>query len=154
MAGPRGIFCTGTEFVWSFAQYLQSSCHNTPETEIPSEGRDLSWQRKRNVETDRNTNFYFSGGLCLTSECVKLKPAGKTRKDTSLLKAFCLHSAPHTSSQMPALLGDQQPEMLLLPEWCQYSELLQRQIPCLLALCILHVQAHLPDSFVFPPLLF
>lgn len=98
-----------------------------------------AWQRKRKVEANGNTNFYFSGGLCLTSECVKHKLAGKTRKDASLLKAFCLHPC-STSSQMPAPLEDQHPEMLLLLAWCQYSELLQRQFKtAALFTCALHL---------------
>lgn len=114
-----------------------------------------AWQRKKKVENEGNTNFYISGGLCLTSECVKLKLAGKTRKDASFLKAFCLHpSSTQLLSYASSLGRPTTSNASSLLAWCQYSELLQRQLSCLLVLCISHVQAHLSDSFVFPPLLF
>lgn len=46
MTDPRAIFCTGKEFVQGFVQSLQSSRHNMPETEIPSDGRELAKKKE------------------------------------------------------------------------------------------------------------
>lgn len=73
-----------------------------------------AWQRKRKVENEGNTNFYISGGLCLASECIKLKLAGKTRKDASFPKAFCLHPSSTQLLSYASSLGRQQPAMLPL----------------------------------------
>lgn len=110
-----------------------------------------AWQRKGKVEIDGNTTFYMSGGLCLASECVKARLAGKTRKGAPLPKAFCLH--PSSTHLLPNArsLGRPATVSAVSPlTWYQYAELLQRQLSCLLALCISHVQAHLPDSVCCP----
>lgn len=78
------------------------------------EVRRAAWQRKRKVENEGNTDFYISGGLCLTSECIKLKFAGKKGRMLHFQRLSACIPAPHSSSPMPAPLGDQQPAMLPL----------------------------------------
>jgi len=110
-----------------------------------------AWQKKGKVETDGNANFYMSGGLCLASECVRPRHAGKTRKGTPLPKASCLKpSSTHLLSNACSLGRSVTISAASPLAWCQYAELLQRQLCCLLALCISHAQAHLPDSICRP----
>lgn len=111
-----------------------------------------AWQKKGKVETDGNTTFYMSGGLCPASGRVKPMLAGKTRKGAPLPKASCLHpSSTHFLSSTRSLRGPETISAASPLAWYQYAELLQWQLFCLLALCFSHVQAHLlPDGVCCP----